>query len=121
MTDFIRPGISCKNSVTGSKSAASPANAQGLFDNTSATTDTTLTGRDKAVVYYDPQPRVVTLYTLTAGKNPAAAPTAFTLYGSLDGKNWTELDSREDQSFQWGPVHPSLRRSGGEAKALYLL
>lgn len=92
-----------------------------LFDNTSATTDTTLTGRDKAVVYYDPQPRVVTLYTLTAGKNPAAAPTAFTLYGSLDGKNWTELDSREDQSFQWGPVHPSLRRSGGEAKALYLL
>ncbi|MFB4353424.1 GH92 family glycosyl hydrolase [Microbacterium sp. LS_15] len=39
-------------------------------------------------------------YTLTSASK-AAAPASWTLSGSLDGTTWTELDSREGQTFTW--------------------
>ncbi|WP_449407109.1 GH92 family glycosyl hydrolase [Microbacterium maritypicum] len=39
-------------------------------------------------------------YTLTSASK-AAAPASWTLSGSMDGTTWTELDSREGESFTW--------------------
>ncbi|WP_144875532.1 GH92 family glycosyl hydrolase [Microbacterium sp. 1.5R] len=39
-------------------------------------------------------------YTLTSASK-AAAPASWTLSGSLDGTSWTELDSREGETFAW--------------------
>ncbi len=71
-----------------------------LIDNTSAT-ETTLTGSGKEIWYYTPTPQVVSMYTLTSGSDPAAAPSAFTLYGSMDGKDWVQLDKRTEESFAY--------------------
>lgn len=39
-------------------------------------------------------------YTLTSASK-AAAPSSWTLSGSMDGTTWTELDSREGETFTW--------------------
>lgn len=46
-------------------------------------------------------PVVVDRYTLTAVAADSA-PGEWTLSGSIDGQNWTELDSRKDQAFAFG-------------------
>lgn len=45
-------------------------------------------------------PVTVGQYTLT-GTAPGSAPAAWTLSGSTDGENWTEIDHREGESFEW--------------------
>ncbi|MEV4669261.1 GH92 family glycosyl hydrolase [Microbacterium sp. LWO12-1.2] len=39
-------------------------------------------------------------YTLTSAAK-ADAPSSWTLQGSVDGKTWTEIDSREGETFMW--------------------
>ncbi|MDM7831002.1 GH92 family glycosyl hydrolase [Cellulomonas edaphi] len=45
-------------------------------------------------------PVAVASYTLTNGAS-GAAPTAWTLQGSNDGRHWTTLDTRSGQKFAW--------------------
>jgi len=45
-------------------------------------------------------PVAVSQYTLTS-TDVASAPKSWTLSGSVDGKNWVALDSREDEAFRW--------------------
>ena len=45
-------------------------------------------------------PVSVSQYTLTDAAK-GEAPTSWTLSGSTDGENWTELDSREGEAFAW--------------------
>lgn len=45
-------------------------------------------------------PVTVGQYTLTSAAT-AGAPSSWTLSGSLDGTTWTELDSREGETFTW--------------------
>lgn len=49
------------------------------------------------------KPRRVEAYTLTSGSGDGGAgdPKSWVLEGSVDGKRWTTLDTREDQSFTW--------------------
>ena len=44
--------------------------------------------------------KFIDMYTITC-KATDAAPTSWTVYGSNDGKEWTEIDSRSNQTFQW--------------------
>ena len=103
MDDFTQPGMKTGTKLdTASESmlAGNVIGLQSLVDNTSDT-QVTLTGSDKSVVYYSETPKRVSIYTLASGQDASKAPSAFTLYGSADGENWTELDSRTEQSFQW--------------------
>ena len=77
------------------------AGLDNLLDNTSDTT-AVLSGSDKEIVYYNPTPKTVSIYTLTSTADAAKAPAAFTLYGSTNGRSWTELDSRTEVAFRWG-------------------
>ena len=43
----------------------------------------------------------VQIYTLTSSNGTGKDPTGWTLKGSNDGTNWTTLDTRTDQTFQW--------------------
>lgn len=66
-----------------------------LHDNTSDTSaDLTASPMDLA------RPAEVGSYTLTSAQR-AAAPSGWTLEGSVDGERWTRLDRREGESFTW--------------------
>ena len=71
-----------------------------LFDNNSLTY-TTFRGEEKSVIYYNPDPQVVSMYTLTSSAQQDSAPSGFTLSGSNDGITWVELDKRTDVRFDW--------------------
>ncbi|WP_404825721.1 GH92 family glycosyl hydrolase [Plantactinospora soyae] len=45
-------------------------------------------------------PELVTQYTLTSGANPGD-PRGWRLAGSYDGKKWTVIDTRAEQTFPW--------------------
>ncbi len=72
-----------------------------LVDNDSLSGDVLISGREREVIYYNPAPQVVTMYTLTSGGDAAKAPADFALYGSNDGRGWTELDARQGEKFAW--------------------
>ncbi|MGI5214706.1 GH92 family glycosyl hydrolase [Plantactinospora sp. CA-290183] len=68
-----------------------------LTDDTSAT-EATLDG---AVTWsVTGTPEKVTHYTLTSGAEPGD-PRGWQLAGSYDGRQWTVIDSRADQTFRW--------------------
>jgi predicted alpha-1,2-mannosidase len=70
-----------------------------LFDRNSDT-EAQLSAAHPAVSWHFPQPRVVAMYTLTSAKQ-APAPSAWLLEASDDGRQWTTLDTRQDESFTW--------------------
>jgi hypothetical protein len=70
------------------------SNGANLFDNNSTTTETIFTGSAGTITYYSPTPAKVEMYTLTSSNTSGADPKAWTLSGSNDGAEWTELDSR---------------------------
>ncbi|MCI8359735.1 MAG: glycoside hydrolase family 92 protein [Clostridiales bacterium] len=101
-TAGMRTGSSIdKGSAVPMAASRQTAGLANLLDNTSDTA-AVLSGSDKEIIYYNPAPKTVSLYTLTSTADPDKAPSAFTLYGSSDGRKWEELDSRSDISFQWG-------------------
>lgn len=102
MADMTVPGIGADTIDTSVLSAAAPSAKKiaALFDNTSLT-NTTLSGTDKSILLFNPEPQVVTLYTLTSGSAADKAPSEFTLSASSDGVTWTELDSRTGETFGW--------------------
>ena len=52
------------------------------------------------LTYHLANPIQISMYTLTSW-DAEHAPKAWKFYGSMDGKNWTELDTRSNQSFAW--------------------
>ncbi len=75
-------------------------NLSALFDNNSRTSATS--NGNVSVVANLGAPTAVSMLTITSadgGKDNA--PNAFTLYGSNDGVNWVQLDSRSGIEFKW--------------------
>ena len=122
MDDFTSPAMQVSNSRLPAAPAAEILAVPGadtpaaLVDNTSDT-KATLTGSDKSIYYYNPDGTKVFMYTITSGQNTAKAPSSFTLYGSNDGSDWTALDSRESQSFQWKQYVRPFAVSADQQKA----
>lgn len=70
-----------------------------LFDNDSAT-EAALPAGATGVSWHFPQPRQVTMVTLTSGAH-AAAPADWQLQASQDGHRWRTLDARHQERFAW--------------------
>lgn len=74
--------------------------AEALVDN-NAETDCNITsanGTAKAVITLEEGVKL-TGYSVTSGATPSAAPTAWTLQGSNDGTEWTDIDTRTGEKF----------------------
>jgi hypothetical protein len=99
--------------TTGTEIARPPADVSGgaavigsswvgpaLLDNSSATQVTF----DRATPWVRCQlaggPAEVSFYTLTSGSGPGD-PKSWVLKGSVDGRNWTVIDLRVNETFQW--------------------
>lgn len=122
MDDFTTPGMEIAGSLTNTADetlVTGVSSASNLVDNTSDTV-VTFTGSDKSVIYYNPVPQTVSIYTIASGSSAAAAPAGFTLSGSNDGQSWTELDTRTGESFQWSQyVRPFLIDEENQAAYSY--
>lgn len=90
----VTPGIYVEGLAEGAKAA-------NLLDNNSNNA-TAFAGNTGSVTYFfgDGNGKYIDMYTIT-GKATNAAPTSWTVYGSNDGNEWTEIDSRSNQTFQW--------------------
>lgn len=90
----VTPGIYVEGLAEGAKAA-------NLLDNNSNNA-TAFAGNTGSVTYFfgDGNGKFIDMYTITC-KATDAAPTSWTVYGSNDGKEWTEIDSRSNQTFQW--------------------
>jgi len=76
--------------------------AEGLFDDSSDTHMTFDTSSPRVEWRFAEGPEKVRMYTLTSGDgSPAGDPKSWVLKGSRDGRNWTVLDERSGESFQW--------------------
>ncbi|MBP3983538.1 GH92 family glycosyl hydrolase [Pseudoxanthomonas helianthi] len=96
LADLTGPGRGiASSSVPGVKAGA-------LFDDTSGTESVFSAKSPVSVVYvFDKKPaEAVSFYTLTSG-NSSGHPTAWTLEGSDDGKDWKTLDRRNGETFEW--------------------
>ena len=94
MVDATKPGRGTLKSADGTNVAA-------LVDD-SMTSSATFAGGSADLVWTSQSgPVMVEQYTLTSAETETA-PASWTLSGSIDGENWVELDSRENQSFTWG-------------------
>ena len=74
--------------------------AEALADN-SADTDCNITaanGTAEASIMLEEGVKL-TGYSVTSGANPSAAPVAWTLQGSNDGTEWTDIDTRTGEKF----------------------
>jgi predicted alpha-1,2-mannosidase len=93
LRDLVGPGQG--------QSSSEPAipNLAALFDHTSDT-EAQLAGPNTIVSWHFPQPRTVTMYTLTSGAH-APAPSDWRLEASDDGQHWTTLDTRQGERFPW--------------------
>src|SRR5690606_1898276 len=94
MVDATRPG-------RGTLKAADGTDVSALVDD-SMTSSASFAGGSADLVWTSQSgPVTVGQYTLTSAKTETA-PTSWTLSGSIDGENWVQLDSRENQEFAWG-------------------
>jgi hypothetical protein len=102
-TDVPRPMQDETGPDRGTATASDEADVAGLFDNTSAT-EVTVTGDEPWVEYSfrDGNRQRVDFYTMTSSTDDAAAdPSSWVVEGSNDGRTWTVLDERHDETFQW--------------------
>ena len=94
MVDATKPGRGTLKAADGTSTAA-------LVDD-SMTSSATFAGGSADLVWTSQSgPVTVGQYTLTSTATDTA-PADWTLSGSVDGENWVELDSRENQEFAWG-------------------
>lgn len=126
MVDATKPG-------RGTLKAADGTSVSALVDDSMTSSTTFAEGSADLVWTSQSGPVTVGQYTLTSAATDTA-PSSWTLSGSIDGENWVELDSREDQRFAWGTqtrpfttkgtgAFTSIRlqvESGSEADALAL-
>lgn len=85
---------------TASSAGIADADAMKAIDNDAAT-DVSLAAADgvATLVVKLEEGMKLTGYSVTSGSKPAAAPVAWTLQGSTDGSEWTDIESRSDLSF----------------------
>jgi predicted alpha-1,2-mannosidase len=84
----------------GAGTASGAVDPAGLFDDTSATR-ITFSSRTPWVQYQlSAGASEPAFYTLTSA-DTAGDPKDWTLQGSQDGRSWTVLDTREDETFDW--------------------
>ena len=81
----------------GNFSGTSGANVANMIDNNS---DTSATVVSNSQLLWNGNAQRVSSYTITSGKQAGDA-TDWTLDGSNDGRNWTTLDCRQSQVFQY--------------------
>ncbi len=81
--------------------ATGEASIGALRDDNSATV-ATLPAEETSITYeVSDIPAKVETYTITNGATGTVAPTDWTLEGSHDGEDWTELDAQEGVEFEW--------------------
>ncbi|MDN6565964.1 MAG: Ig-like domain repeat protein, partial [Actinomyces sp.] len=116
MVDATKPGL-------GTLTAKDATPVARLTDD--SMTSSVIFGSDSAELTWASAagPVSVHQYTLTSTTDPgAAAPTSWTLEGSLDGTTWTTLDTREGQTFPFGTqVRPFTVSGDGAAYSSYRL
>ena len=79
---------------------AGSTGASSLFDNSSSTS-ANFTGTAASITYFDPAAPKAEMYTLTSSSTNGTSPKAWKLYGSGDGTNWSVLDERSNETFNW--------------------
>ncbi|MGW9169029.1 GH92 family glycosyl hydrolase [Agromyces sp. NPDC055658] len=84
----------------GTLSAGDATSTAALVDDSMNTTTTFDSGSAELTWTSQSGPVTVGQYTLT-GAALDTAPAAWTLSGSTDGENWTELDHRDGEAFDW--------------------
>ncbi|WP_394940430.1 GH92 family glycosyl hydrolase [Psychromicrobium sp. YIM B11713] len=83
-------------------SSSSGENLKNLTDDNSVSQVAFSVAKPVITLNYPAAAQKASFYTLTSSSAAAGSdPSAWTLEGSKDGKTWTELDSRKDQSFSW--------------------
>ncbi|MBE1610767.1 GH92 family glycosyl hydrolase [Actinopolymorpha pittospori] len=92
LVDVTGPGL-------GTPHASGDVDAAVLFDDTSATS-VTFAGTERWVQFDLDGPARVEFYTLTSAAQGSAA-TSWVLSGSNDGTDWTVLDPRTGEEFEW--------------------
>lgn len=94
------PLVDATKAGYGTVSSSDGTDLTALTDDTSRTAVTF--SSTKPVVSYSSAegPLKVTSYTLTNGA-AGSSPTAWTLQGSNDGKNWATVDKRQGQTWPW--------------------
>jgi len=81
--------------------AASDGTPVGSLVDDNMNSKTTFAGTTAEIVWTSQSgPVSVSQYTLTDAAK-SGAPSSWTLSGSTDGTTWTELDSRQDETFAW--------------------
>ncbi|MDR0380422.1 MAG: GH92 family glycosyl hydrolase [Oscillospiraceae bacterium] len=76
------------------------ANGANLFNNANSA-NATWTSQTAEIYYSFNKPAAVTMYTISSGTAAGTYPTAWTLYGTNDGTQWTPLDARAGESWEW--------------------
>jgi hypothetical protein len=90
-----------RDATPGASTSSSDGTGVGsLFDDSSGTQVAFSSGAPSVQIHMASGSPTVTFYTLTSATT-ASDPTSFTLSGSNDGNNWTDLDTRSGQSFKW--------------------
>ncbi|MBP2409458.1 GH92 family glycosyl hydrolase [Brachybacterium fresconis] len=75
---------------------------------------------EDAITYQSDTPRnEVTMYTLTSGDDSVGHPTAWVVEGSRDGERWFEIDSREDETFEWEHQTRPFKATGTRGPGTY--
>ncbi len=103
LADIIPKDVTVASEIQGDQAVVvcdTSDETQYLFDNTSGSAGS-LKGQNKEIIFYTPEAKVVSMYTLTTDADISNMPHSFALYGSNDGQNWTLLDSRQDQTYEW--------------------
>ncbi|MFF2446425.1 GH92 family glycosyl hydrolase [Neobacillus sp. NPDC058068] len=86
----------------GAVTVSDEGNGQLLFDNTS-NTQLSMKSKTPSIMYqFKEGKQNVKMYTLTSSKaSQNEDPKSWVLKGSNDGKSWSVLDQRENETFQW--------------------
>jgi hypothetical protein len=91
-------------------------NGANLFNNANSA-NTTWASRTAEIYYSFNKPAAVTMYTISSGTAADTYPTAWVLYGTNDGTQWTPLDARSGESWEWARyTRPFTVESPGKYK-----
>ncbi|MFC8734531.1 GH92 family glycosyl hydrolase [Luteimicrobium sp. NPDC057192] len=101
--EVVEPMKDVTGPSRGVASAGDGTDVNALFDN-SSTTSAALAGENPGVTYAvnGGKETKVVFYTLTSSdKAQTLDPTGWVLEGSTDGRTWTRIDKRTDETFRW--------------------
>ena len=114
------PLLDAASPGNGSETSSDGTNVAALFDDSSATQVTFSSQTPNVQFHANSGSPAVAFYTITSS-NTSNDPTSFTLSGSNDGSNWTQLDSRSGQTFKWRNQTRAFKVPSPGAYAYYQL